>query len=194
MKPTRIVLCLHKDEEAFPSDKNYEIDNNDNNTLVYYNIDEDTYMYNKKLYKSITYLIYYKENYAIGLFGIMKKNKFLGYHHKDIERIKILYDPITFKEEYVYMSSYKHEGKWIEWEKCDKIFDKLLIYVSKYSHANYSKPGIKWRMFGFANDYCSNRYNAIILYPSLIKDESILYIPDQISNCSFLKRFLKIIK
>jgi len=188
MKPTEIILCLHNKEEAFPSNKNYEIV--EGLIPVYYNIDEEEYIYNDKLYKSITYLIYYKENYAIGLFGIFKKNKSLGYHYKDIERIKILYDPENNKEAYVYFSAHNSEGKWIKWEDCNTVFGSLLVYVAKYSHANYHKPGIKLRIFGFANDLCSNNDKTIIKHPSLIRDNTIKYNPDKVSKySSFIKRF-----
>jgi hypothetical protein len=188
MEITKLILCMHKNEKAFTSNKDYEIE--EDTTNVYYNIDEEQYLYNDKLYKSITYLIYYKENYAIGLFGIFKKNKDLGYHYKDIERVKILYDPVTNKEAYVYMSAHNSEGKWVTWKECDKVCGSLLIYVAKYSHANYHKSGIKWRIFGFANDLCSDGMKTIIKHPSFIRDESIFYIPDQKSKYgTFLKRF-----
>ena len=164
-----------------PSEKS-KLCNKDFNFLyysqVYYRQDPETYIYYGKKYYSITYYMFYKENYAIGLNGIFPTNKNLGYHDKDIEHIRILYNFITLKPEYVYFSAHSQEGIWKKFEECELINNKLIIYISNGSHACRPYKGIYFRIFGFANDYCSDKGNFIV--PYLLNDQNLYYL--NISN------------
>lgn len=116
-----------------------------------------SYIYKGIKYKSISYKLYYDENYAIGCgHCFFPKSYRLGYHPVDKEYIMILLDTITDEPKYCYFSSHRIEGQWKEWKDCKKTNDgALIVYVARSSHANYYKPGIWLRIFGLANDLCS---------------------------------------
>lgn len=165
-----LELRFHPDEKFFISDKNYNIIDE---PVIYYNID-DIYSYKGDMYYTVTYYIYYKENGAIGLYGIFPYSENLGYHYKDIERIKILYSMSDFKPKKVFFSAHAWEGTYIEISECEFTYDNsLVVYVAKSSHANHHKPGTYWRILGFANDHCSNDGKHI--KPILIQDQTIKY-------------------
>jgi hypothetical protein len=51
----------------------------------------------------------------------------------------------------VYFSNHQG-GYWKKWEDVKTRDGKLLVYVSKESHAFYHKPGMNYRILGFGND------------------------------------------
>lgn len=140
---------------------------------IYYREDIELYFYLGIKYFSITYYMFYRENYAIGLFGLFPKCKSLGYHEFDIEYIRILYNTDTLNPEFVFFSSHAQEGIWKKFNECDFYKDKLNVYVAYGSHANKPIQKTYFRMFGFANDNTSNRGRQII--PLLEKDNSLPY-------------------
>ncbi len=150
---TKIELRFHPHEQFFPcSNEYYDL----NNYSVYYNYD-DIYAYNGKKYYSVTYFIYYKTNGAIGFNSLMTYNKSLGYHNKDLENIKILYDMDTRDPVYVFFSAHQQEGKYFKFSECKFTPDNyLIVYVSLNSHSCRRLPGTYWRIFGIANDYASD--------------------------------------
>lgn len=148
-----LELRFHPREQFFPcSNEYYEL----SKSYVYYNYD-DIYAYNGKKYYSITYFIYYKTNGAIGFNSMFTYNKSLGYHDKDLENIKILYNMTTRKPEYVFFSAHQQEGRYFNFSDCRFTDDGfLIVYVSLNSHSCRRLPGTYWRIFGIANDYASD--------------------------------------
>lgn len=145
--------------------------------IIYYTIDDKYYLYNGSKYYSITYYLYFKENYAIGLNGFFPKSNALGYHETDIENIRILFNIDSFSPEYVFFSAHAQEGVWKKFKDCNFHNNQLVIYISLGSHALRPFNKIYYRMFGFANDYCSDYGNYIT--PILIKDENKPYLKVQ---------------
>ena len=168
MIPIQIQLRLHPKEKFFPSDSNfYLIDI----YPIYYKI--GSYAYNGTRYKSVIYEIYYQENGAIGLNSISTYNSNLGYHNKDIERIIVLHDNNNDLPMYVFFSAHAQEGKWYKFRECEYTDKELIVYASLNSHSNRPHAGIAWRVFGFANDYTSEKGKHLTLTP--IKDDTISY-------------------
>ena len=142
--------------------------------IVYYRIDDEIYPYFGNQYYSITYYLFYKDNFAIGLNGLFPNNINLGYHSQDIEHIRIIYNINTYNPEFVFFSAHAQEGIWIPYNQCKFNHNFLVAYISKNSHALRPKNKSYIRLFGFANDYTSDNGNYI--YPSLIKDQSLPYL------------------
>ena len=101
MEIMHLELRFHPDERSILCNKDF---NSIEYPSIYYKNDSIPYNFNNKKYYSITYYMFYKENYAIGLNGIFSKNKFLGYHDKDIEHVRILYNNYTLEPEYVFLN------------------------------------------------------------------------------------------
>jgi hypothetical protein len=171
MKIMRLELRFHPNEKSILCNKNFNLIEY---PLIYYKTDNSTYEYNKKKYYSITYYMFYKENYAIGLNGIFPRNKLLGYHNKDIEHVRILYNYYTLEPEYVFFSAHNQEGVWKKYKDCEFNNKNLVVYIACNSHACKPHKGIYLRIFGLANDYCSNKGAYII--PKLINDNSLYYL------------------
>ncbi len=165
-----LELRFHPDESELPCSKEYK--DIPNVYPVYYNID-DIYLYYGKKYYSVTYFIYYKINKSIGLNSWFPDNKNLGYHIKDLEAVKMLYDIDTLKPEYVFFSAHQQEGKYYPFDKCEFIDNHLIVYPALHSHSNRPYPGIYWRILGFANDYCSSK--GLRIRPTLIRSEDVKY-------------------
>lgn len=158
--------------------------------IVYFRNDEIPYSYKGKKYLSITYYMHYQENYGIGLNGYFPYKKSLGYHPKDIERIRILYDIDTGMPKFVFFSAHAQEGIWVPFNECEMINGKLIIYVAWGSHAHKPHAGVYLRIFGFASDHYSN--NGKHITPMLIQDQSLPYLEvlnEQVFS-PFLRRFL----
>lgn len=158
--------------------------------IVYFRRDEYAYLYYGKKYVSLTYYMCYAENYAIGLNGLLPSNSSLGYHPKDVETIRILFDYETLIPSYVYFSAHAQEGIWVQFNDCEFYNNKLIVYVALGSHAVKPHPGTSVRIFGFANDHYSQHGKHIS--PLLIEDPSLPYTTLQNEEVftSFTKRFL----
>lgn len=177
----RLQLRFHHKEIYYPSDNKYQLTKN----VAYYNLEE--YTYKGEIYDSITYKIYYKANGAIGCcYSLFPKSKALGYHDIDGERVKILLR--DDKPVYVYFSAHSDEGKWYKWEECETFDDVLVVYVARASHANYPKTGTWWRIFGLANDKCSDKGKTLI--PELIFNQKLTYNPPNQEKCYTLRKRL----
>lgn len=165
-KPIDIQLRLHPKEIFYPCDNNFKLLDI---YPIYYNHDND-YAYMGKIYHIISYRVYYQHNGAIGLNGYSKYNSSLGYHQYDREHIRVLYDKKTFKPVYVYLSAHFQEGKYYKYE--DMLFSdsNMIVYSSLNSHSHRYRAGTYWRVFGLANDYCSNKGKHINLTPILETD------------------------
>jgi hypothetical protein len=102
--------------------------------------------------------LYYLHNMAIGCgWYFWPTSSCLGYHQHDIEYIRIYYEhgcPVS-----VFFSAHSAvQGSWFKWDECEHGDDgSLIVYVARNSHANYSSAGIHWRVFGLANDVCSEK-------------------------------------
>jgi hypothetical protein len=140
----RIQLKFDKREQSFPSP--YD----DGEAISYSYTGKLTW--NQKEYKYTRFMWYYKENPGVGCFGLFPKSRAMGYHPHDIEGVTILYD----KEEpcHVYFHAHGYgQGTLVKWEYCEKTADgALVVYVAKYSHASYPKPGVYRRVLGIASD------------------------------------------
>lgn len=165
-----LKLCFHPSEKSDLCDRDFT---KCNLPTVYYKEDVDFYFYLGIKYFSVTYYMFYKENYAIGLFGLFPKSSFLGYHEYDIEYVRILYNIESMSPEFVFFSSHAQEGIWKNFNDCVFFKDKLVIYVAYGSHANKPINKTYYRMFGFANDNTSNKGRQVI--PLLEKDNSLPY-------------------
>lgn len=179
-------LHFHPKEKFFPCTNNFE---KSSDFPVYISEQKELYSYNKTLYKSVVFQIYYTENGAIGLGkSLFPKSKFLGYHLIDIERIIILYDLISNEPAYVYFSAHRDEGKWVKYSDCEFTPQgDLIVYVAKYSHANYPSPGTWFRIYGFANDLCSTK--GIKIRPTLKKEFKTYTVPNKEKRELFCSRF-----
>lgn len=134
----------------------------DNTRLdVCYRTRRGVYEYEGKSYDIETIYFYYTKNPALGCWGtyINPKSDAWGYHDHDVEKVTILYQPGTEHPVYVYFSAHGvGQGMWMEWTRCEKTIDNhLVVYVARSSHACYPTPEVRCRIFGFANDYCSNK-------------------------------------
>lgn len=106
-------------------------------------------------YTVMIYTMYYKKNLAIGLgHTLFPYARMLGYHDVDIEFVAIYQKPGIKK---VYFSAHSKEGRFLDWEDCEKENGELVVYIALNSHACYPKAGRYWRYGGFANDVCSSK-------------------------------------
>jgi len=114
----------------------------------------------KKEYDIETIYFYYTQNLAMGCWGtyIQPTSEFWGFHDHDVEKVSILYEPGTEDPQWVYFSAHSMvQGTWMAWEDCQKTPEgRLVIYVARSSHASYPTPGLRLRIFGFANDTCNS--------------------------------------
>ena len=171
MQPLDIQLRLHPREKFLPTDQNLILIDI---FPIYYKI--GSYAFNGCRYISVIYEIYYAENGAIGLNSMFPFSPSLGYHHKDVERIIVLHDTSTERPMYVFFSAHAQEGKWYLASECEySMTNQLIVYSSLNSHSNHPYPKIRWRVFGFANDYTSTRGKHLDMVA--IKDDSISYKP-----------------
>jgi hypothetical protein len=175
-----IQLRFHEDESWYPCYSDYT-DGYIN--PLYWKHSED-YMFNGKKYKCVDYIMYYKENGAIGLGGFeyLKYNSKLGYHNLDAERIRILHDGA--KPLYIYVSAHAQEGTWgrvcnldgtlascNNSKDCNYVCAEtdgnyIVVYVAKWSHAMYLSSGTRHRIFLSANDTTSKNGKKISFDPS----------------------------
>jgi hypothetical protein len=182
----KLELNFHPKEIYFPCTDKFQLINND--YKIYYS--RDLFIYKKKTYISISYYIYYLYNGAIGCgYNLFPNNKFLGFHENDIERVKILIDIETNIPKFVYFSAHKNEGKWFDWDKCEKNEDgNLKVFIARSSHANYNESGTWYRIFFLANDHCSKSGKKII--PELVYSKFEFNPPEFQINSPFKKRIL----
>lgn len=76
-----------------------------------------------------------------------------GQHHGDIEHVTIRLDIVTREITEVYFSAHSG-GQWINVKDLEYKSDKqIVVYIARNSHAMYSTPGIKPRLFLCGNDY-----------------------------------------
>ena len=170
VKPVQLQIRFHPNEKFLPCNKDYQMESF---YPVYYNNDRD-YAYNGKMYHSMLYFIYFQENGAIGGFSMAPNNEFLGYHSKDIERIKILYDMKTKLPVYVFLSAHAQEGQFYHISDFEFVNGRyMVVYASLNSHSLHNRAGNFWRILGLANDYTSNKGKHII--PILLYDSNIQY-------------------
>lgn len=147
-----IQLRLHPREKYTPTSNEYKVIEGVH--PCYYRV--GTYAFRGRKYISVLYQIYYAFNGAIGLNGIFPSTEKLGAHDKDIERVVILHDLDTKEPLWVFVSAHAQEGTWHPFEDCEKAPEnRIVIYAAIGSHRHSITPGVKWRVLGFANDYCS---------------------------------------
>ena len=183
----KLQLRFHKKEIYFPSTPDFKLINELEDSIIYYN--EEDYKYTNKTYKSISYFIKYIYNSAIGCGGCFcPQSEMLGFHNKDGEKVKVLFDKETNEPKFVYFSAHNIEGKWYSYEECEKTENnELIIYVALGSHANYPKSGIWFRIFGLANDKCSSKGKRVV--PKLEKMETYHLNPKPTRKNTWRLRF-----
>ena len=186
MDPLKLQLRFHKKEIYFPSTPDFKLINKLEDSIVYYN--KEDYEYKGETYKSISYLINYIYNSAIGCGNCFYPQKeSLGFHNIDRERVKVLFDNDN-KPRFVYFSAHGIEDKWYPYEECEKTENnELIIYVALGSHANYPYSGTWFRIFGFANDKCSSKGKRVV--PKLQKLATYNHNPGPTRKNTFKLRF-----
>ncbi len=162
-----IQLRFHPKEPAFPCARDGTL--SDTVFPIYYRV--INYAYEGKQYKGVVYEVNYQYNYAIGLNDFRPRSSVLGYHVGDVERIMVIHDIDSDNPVKVFMSAHSQEGRWFEYDECEKDGDRLVVYVALNSHRHCNKAMINWRMLGFANDYTSNKGRHINM--TAIEDQSI---------------------
>jgi hypothetical protein len=177
IKPLKFECRFHHDEPYKLCTKDFNIVYN-GNYPCYFNHTPSTYNFKGEKYGSISYAFYYPTNGPIGIGNrYFPFSETLGYHEKDIERIRVLYDLNTEKPKFIYLSAHAQEGRWIPIRDFESTIDGLpVIYVALKSHAFYHKPGTRWRIFGLANDHCSNKGRYI--RPECIEDGNLEFNVD----------------
>lgn len=127
------------------------------------------------MYRLETYSWYYASNPAIGCGACLcPTSEALGFHDHDVERVTVAYAMDTYLEDRaqpikIYYGAHgTGQGMWVPWLACPKTKEgRVIIYVARGSHASYPSPGIKFRIFGFANDVCNNRGVRIAFDPNM---------------------------
>ena len=178
MIPT-IRLYFHPSETVFP---------NNNGTTVNCTTHMGTLTYNGTVYDSIEYAFNYEENIGQGCFFCCPTSTACGYHEGDRERIMILKQNNNI--EYVYFNAHSPgQGVWVRWQDCNKDTDgNLIAYVARGSHAFYPNPETYLRIFGFANDQCSN--NGLSLTTNVTGSHNDYIVPKQHSITPTQRFFL----
>jgi hypothetical protein len=109
-------------------------------------------------YDVTTVSLFYQDNMATGTcWRLFPTSTHLGYHPNDIEHISIYSTQTSI--DMVYFSAHSPgQGMWLKWKDCElSEAGSLIVYVARNSHACYPHAGTYWRLFGLANDVCSNR-------------------------------------
>lgn len=115
----------------------------------------DPFIYMKKTYFTITYLLFYAYN------GTLEPHKFdqeyatflftcKSYQFKNNDTLEI-YIPTL---ERIYLSSHG-KGKWFNRDEFEFLDERPYIYIALESHSMYNEPMIVRRFFGFGNDETS---------------------------------------
>jgi hypothetical protein len=153
------ILVAHKDETSLPLN-------------IFYNT--QTYKYQGILYSAIIYEVHYNDNLSIGVGGLFPRNKLLGYHEGDIERVIILTDADSIPH-YVFLSAHAQEGRWYPYSAIEKQDNIPIIYVAKGSHSMNNSNKSRVRLLGFANDVFSPKNKGKIIKITPTKDTNISY-------------------
>ena len=115
----------------------------------------------------------YQPSYSISLCNI--PIYIGGDHQSDIETIMYR---ISKKDNKIQYISYYEHGNEVKYtlDNIHMIEERVIVYIARYSHASYPKPGKYKRILGLANDYCSNLTEGISFKPKNIVDMN--NIPD----------------
>lgn len=178
MLPT-VRVKFHPLETVFP--------NNDGNTVecTYF---RSTFTYPNLQYDTLEYRFSYTENIGEGCFFACPRSTLCGYHPGDSERvIMLLRDNIV---EHVYFKAHDlGQGMWLPWDRCHKDSDgNLIAHVARGSHAFYPEPETYIRIFGFANDQCSDRGR--VMTTNVTGEHNGPYVPKQRSITPTQRFFL----
>ncbi len=154
-----VEFGLHEDEKYMPTPRKNDIASLTKSVACPCYVQKyQDFQYKGKMYHAVSYGLHFDVNGAIGIgYSIFPKSKFLGYHLEDNEKVIILLDITSGLPQFVYFSAHSRgQGQWKAWNDCDISQSNILnVHVARASHAMYAEPGIKWRIFGFANDKCS---------------------------------------
>lgn len=135
----------------------------------------------------ITYIYFFPYNGAYNVLGCIKA----GAHDADIEHFTIEINPNTLRPLRYYFSNHGYqEGGWYYPYEIEYENSKPVVYVAKYSHGLFYKPGVVIRIGGFANDVMNKgtklepqNYNRVIIEKedSMFFDDSRswIYYPGQ---------------
>jgi hypothetical protein len=178
-----IVLCFHPSETYYPNGLEVM------ETSGHCEVAESFLTYNFIEYIYLEYEFVYEANSAIGCgYCCFPTSECLGYHEGDREHVIMLLDKGTFQVKHVFFKAHgKGQGVWLPWEECEKTYDgKLKVYVARGSHACYPHPQTYIRIFGLANDLCSDRGRYVTFRPNGSYESD--YHP-QITSITFCERF-----
>ncbi len=147
-----------------------------------------------KMYVIYEYRFKYRENAAIGCcWWFCSNSKCLGYHEGDTESLVFLVDRLSEIIHHVYFKAHgRGQGVWRTWDECEKTQEgDLIAYVARGSHAFYPRKGIYVRVFGLANDLCSEEGENFYIQETSVSYEDY-YIPNMNSIKSW-ERFILLI-
>lgn len=134
---------------------------NDLTNMGYITLGQSIFL-NNEIYDVRTLTFYYAENlgYGVCLFPYLPP---MGYHVNDIEYVSIYTK--SDRPSWVYFSAHSFgQGTWKLLDECETNSNgDLIVYVALNSHANYPHKGTYWRIFGFANDKCSDKGEHLIM-------------------------------
>lgn len=138
---------------------------------------EDTEKTDTPVYVTRKRVIYNGEQYDAAfysLFFVLNPGYLcnIGRHEGDVEKLIILSQ--NEEPRWVYFGAHSSgEGEWVRWEDCEKTSKGgIKVYIALGSNGFYKRPGTYIRVFGFANDVCSNRGQMVMTRPEDFVDSS----------------------
>jgi hypothetical protein len=146
MFPT-VVVKFHGLETAYPVN---------NGTQVNCTVHQGQLEHDGQMYDTVEYEFLYDENIGEGCFFCCPKSTACGYHEGDNEKLILLMQ--NDKIHHVYFNAHSPgQGCWATWDECEKDENgNLVAFIARGSHALYPRGRTYIRIFGFANDQCSN--------------------------------------
>lgn len=136
------VLHFHPNERFFPTSVEDALAGIQGDPVIYGHVSTVADMY-----RLVYYTLYVVNDYYYRFLGIP-----VGYHRGDLEHIVMYVDRDNIaRVRHTYLSAHSfQQGTWVD--------GKLQhIYVARASHAHYPTPQTFVRVFGFANDQCSDK-------------------------------------
>lgn len=104
----------------------------------------------------LVYFFFYPYNGALNIGGTPSFKGFTqkGEHEADVEKITVFVNKHSLQISKIYIGAHgSKDGLWVAPKDLDFEGNRPIVYSSWHSHAFYPKPGIYWRILGFANDY-----------------------------------------
>ncbi len=182
----KIMIQFHHAETTFPNRIDCPSELNVCDMRVTCTLHVGHIVHDHLPYDKYEYAFQYSENGAIGCLSCCcPRASCLGYHEHDREKLILLTSPNTHQIQHVYFKAHgRGQGLWLPWSECEKTPDgHLIAYVAKGSHAFYPRPERYWRVFGFANDICSNRGQRHLIQVIANHDDETIPPETSITKC-----------